>query len=400
MTDEARDRQTVGAVVASWPANKKADLPEKERAAAGQVSRHHDYLMPIVGFLARRTSDEHLVELLVEAAEQSGDRDFLAGRDYRSEIERLVASSSEKVRKGEKAVGLPTLAEKFPVLADVLRALWPDPTIEFDWEEPEDHTASSHPTGSTWPQPLAEEAYYGLVGDLVRAIEPHSEADPAAILAHVVTGLGALLGPHVHAMAGDAPHPPRLNAVVVGTTSLGRKGSAHRAVERALQLADPTFVSDRMTEGLSSGEGLIWEVRDPIYKREKVGKGPDAEYEDVLADAGVGDKRLWVVESEFASVLRVAQRDGNTLTAIVRRAWDRGDIRSLTKNNPARATGAHISIVGHVSRDELLRYLDRTELASGFANRFLFVAARRAQALPEGEGVPLDALQRLVPGHS
>lgn len=326
--------------------------------AAGQVSRHHDYLMPIVGFLARRTSDEHLVELLIEAAEQSGDRDFLAGRDYRAEIERLVASSSEKVKKREKAVGLPTLAEKFPALADVLQALWPDPTIEFDWDELEDRPASSHPKGSTWPQPLAEEAYYGLVGDLVRAIEPHSEADPAAILAHVVTGLGALLGPHVHAMPGDAPHPSRLNAVVVGTTSLGRKGSAHRAVERAPQLADPTFVSDRMTEGVSSGEGLIWEVRDPIYKREKVGKGPDAEYEDVLADADVDDKRLWVVESEFASVLRVAQRDGNTLTAIVRRAWDRADIRLLTKNNPARAAGAHISIVGHVSRDELLRYLD------------------------------------------
>jgi hypothetical protein len=198
-------------------------------------------------------------------------------------------------------------------------------------------------------------------------------------------------------VAGDAPHPPRLFAIVVGETAIGRKGSAHRATERGLALADPDFVSERMTEGLSSGEGLIWQVRDPIYKREKVGKGKDASYEEVLADPGVEDKRLWVVESEFASVLRVAQREGNTLTAIVRRAWDRGDLRSLTKNSPARATGAHISIVGHVSRDELLRYLDHSELASGFVNRFLTVAARRARVLPDGEGVPLEALQRLAP---
>jgi hypothetical protein len=395
VTDEARDRQTVAAVVASWPAEKKADLPPDEREKAGQVSRHHDYLLPIVGFLARRTSDEHLVELLIEAAEQSGDRDFLAGRDYRSEIERLVASSSEKARKGEKTVGLPTLAEKFPALADVLRALWPDPTIGLDWDV--DANGVSRSDASSWPEPLADEAYYGLVGELVRAIEPHSEADPAAILAHALTGLGTLVGPHVHAMAGDAPHPARLNAVVVGETAIGRKGSAHRANERALALADPAFVLGRMTEGLSSGEGLIWQVRDPIYRREKVGKGADAEYEDVLVDAGIDDKRLWVVESEFASVLRVAQRDGNTLTAIVRRAWDQGDIGSLTKTNPARTTGAHISIVGHVSRDELLRYLDRSELASGFANRFLFIAARRARILPEGEGVPIEAIQRLAP---
>ena len=145
VTDEARDRQTVAAIAASWPAEKKADLPEDERVAVGQVSRHHDFVMPIVGFLARRTADEHLVELLFEAAKQSGDRDFQAGRDYRSEIERLVASSSEKVAKGEKAVGLPTLAEKFPALADVLRTLWPDLTIEFDEAEGEGAVS--------WPEP-------------------------------------------------------------------------------------------------------------------------------------------------------------------------------------------------------------------------------------------------------
>jgi hypothetical protein len=56
----------------------------------------------------------------------------------------------------------------------------------------------------------------------------------------------------------------------------------------------------------------------------------------------------------------------------------------LTKNNPARSTGCHISIIGHITRDELRRYLDRTELANGFANRFLWVCVRRSKFLPEG----------------
>jgi hypothetical protein len=92
--------------------------------------------MPIIGFLALRSADEHIIALLVEAAEQAGDQDFLTGRDWRSEIERLVESSSARRAKDEKVVGLPTLREKFPVLADVLRALWPDPEIDLGDDGP------------------------------------------------------------------------------------------------------------------------------------------------------------------------------------------------------------------------------------------------------------------------
>src|SRR5690606_14027546 len=75
---------------------------------------------------------------------------------------------------------------------------------------------------------------------------------------------------------------------------------------------------------------------------------------------------------------------GNTLSPVVRAAWDSGDLRALTKNSPARATGAHISIIGHVTAQELRLELDATEAANGFANRFLFVAARRSRELPFG----------------
>ncbi|MBI4455084.1 MAG: DUF3987 domain-containing protein [Acidobacteria bacterium] len=96
------------------------------------------------------------------------------------------------------------------------------------------------------------------------------------------------------------------------------------------------------------------------------------------------DKRLMVVESEFASVLRILGRDGNTLSPTIRGAWDTGDLNTMTKNQPAKATGAHISIIGHVTQEELQRYLDRSEMANGFANRYLFVCVRRSKCLPEG----------------
>jgi hypothetical protein len=55
----------------------------------------------------------------------------------------------------------------------------------------------------------------------------------------------------------------------------------------------------------------------------------------------------------------------------------------LSKNSPARATGAQISIIGHISRDELLKYLTGCEAANGFANRFLWVAVKRSKLLPD-----------------
>jgi hypothetical protein len=82
----------------------------------------------------------------------------------------------------------------------------------------------------------------------------------------------------------------------------------------------------------------------------------------------------------------VLGREGNTLSALIRQAWDTGTLRVLTRNSPAKATDAHISIIGHITRDEIRRYLDTTEAANGFANRFLWFCVRRSKALPEGGG--------------
>ena len=83
-------------------------------------------------------------------------------------------------------------------------------------------------------------------------------------------------------------------------------------------------------------------------------------------------------------MLKVLAREGNTLSAIVRQAWDGEPLQTIVRNDPLRATAAHIGIVGHITRDELLRYLTATELANGFANRFLLIAVKRSKLLPFG----------------
>jgi hypothetical protein len=154
--------------------------------------------------------------------------------------------------------------------------------------------------------------------------------------------------------------------------------------------ADDQWRRTCVASGLSSGEGLIWAVRDAIEKQEPVKeKGRITGYQKVVVDQGVTDKRLLADESEFAQVLKVLQREGNSLFPVIRQSWDTGNLRTLTKHNPARATGSHISIAAHITLPELVKYLKYTEALNGFANRFLWLCVRRSRLLPDG-GRALD----------
>jgi hypothetical protein len=180
---------------------------------------------------------------------------------------------------------------------------------------------------------------------------------------------------------------------VVGKTAGARKGVAKGRATAAFVPADETWVNTRITSGLSSGEGLIWFVRDAIKKQERVeGRGRPVRYETVIADPGIEDKRAMVIEQEFVGVLKQTERHGNTLSAIVRQAWETGHIQTMTKNSPAKTTNAHISIIGHITEDELKKYLSEVETANGFANRFLWIVVRRSKFLPITPPAGLDAV--------
>jgi len=222
-------------------------------------------------------------------------------------------------------------------------------------------TLSAHPQ-------LRPDARFGLAGEVVAALEPHTEADPAGLLVSLLAMAGNAIGSGAYAVADAAMHPPRLSVVLVGDTSRSRKGTAEAQSRSVMEDADPGWASDRVMGGLASGEGLIAAVRD--------GEGQE--------DQGVTDKRLLVVEPEFSRVLAVGGREGNTLSSVIRHAWDDGRLRVMTRRDPLRATGAHVSILGHITREELLRRLSDTEAADGFANRFLFICVRRSRLLPSG----------------
>jgi len=232
------------------------------------------------------------------------------------------------------------------------------------------------PLPNDHPAVLSSAAYHGLAGTFVQRVLPETEADPAALLIQFLAAFGNAINRRAHAIADGSCHGLNIFATIVGPTSKSRKRTSWTHVYRVFDYADEEWAKNRVTGGLSSGEGLIWNVRDPILKTVKG--------ETQVVDEGVIDKRLFVCEEEFASILKVMAREGNTLSTVLRSAWDSGKLSTLVKNNPARATGAHISVIGHITRQELRRLLTETESANGFGNRFLWLLVKRSKILPEG----------------
>jgi len=70
----------------------------------------------------------------------------------------------------------------------------------------------------------------------------------------------------------------------------------------------------------------------------------------------------------------------------------------MTKNSPATARGAHVSVIGHITRDELRRELTMTEMGNGFANRIAWVCTTRSKRLPEGGNLTDKEIAPLVNG--
>ena len=246
---------------------------------------------------------------------------------------------------------------------------------------------------SKWPKRAQREAFYGPAGEYVLTLEPETEADPHAVLAILLTGFSNIIGHCPYFTVGRSIHHLNLYAMTVGPTALGRKGTARDDAMWVLSGLDPTW--PRPANGLSSGEGLIDAVRDPVTAVSKR-KPVTGNSRQMASDPGVADKRLLVFEAEFGSVLHRLRREGNSLSSVIRAAWDGEEVlRTMTRHAHLTATNAHISIVGQITNEELGKLLSETELLNGFANRFLWVATRGSATLhPDGGNPNRERLTR------
>jgi hypothetical protein len=236
---------------------------------------------------------------------------------------------------------------------------------------------------------IRPEMFPGWLGELVDATAACTEASPAAIGMQALVALGNAVGRQPHAYVGETRHSLNEFALIVGDTSTSGKGDSRHVALAPIEEADPVW-RGLIASGLSSGEGVIHAVRDKVYGLDRKGK-------EVLTDAGVEDKRLQIVETEFSQALKMFRREGNILSNALRDIWDgKHVLRTLTKTSPTVATEAHVSLIGHTTPRDLCAHLADLDVANGTGNRFLFVATDRMRLLPSPPRLPQGTRQRLA----
>jgi hypothetical protein len=209
--------------------------------------------------------------------------------------------------------------------------------------------------GADWPEPPADEAYHGVAGRIVQAVESHTEADPVALLGSVLAIFGVLAGRQVVFYQGSQ-QATNLYVALVGESSTGRKGTALSLARAVFDAAAPGWDST-LVPGLGSGEGLINRLND-------------------------GDPRALVLETEMGRLLRVMAREGSTLSPTIRDAWDGVPLGRFLSREEALVLRHHVGLLAHVTPPELRERLTEVDAANGFGNRFLWLAVRRTRLVP------------------
>lgn len=232
---------------------------------------------------------------------------------------------------------------------------------------------------SDWPAPMGDAAYHGLAGEMVAALARHSEADPVGLLSHAIVFTGSAAGNSTHIRVAADRHGVNIFLVTVGDTGKARKGLAFNQTKQLFHLADPEWTKNCIATGLSSGEGLIHAI---------------SERTGFAGDGSV--PRLLIFEPEFGSVLRVMLRQGNTLSPILRQAWDSTTLGVLTRKDPLKAEASHISFIGHITQPELKDLLSNRDIYGGLANRILWPCVRRHGINAELGGTSDDLLKPIA----
>jgi hypothetical protein len=219
--------------------------------------------------------------------------------------------------------------------------------------------APAEPTAADWPEPPDDAVYYGPLGEIVRAVAPHTEADPVGVLGTLLVSVGACMGNLRYIYQGSA-QAPNLFVVLVGDSSTGRKGTAGSIAREVMNRGYPDW-SQLIVAGLGSGEGLVSYLK---------------------AHETLGEHRALVMESEFGRLLTVMAREGSTLSPVVRDAWDGVPMGRVLAREHAIVHGHHVGVVAHVTPVELRAKLSGTDAANGFGNRFIWLAVRRTRLVP------------------
>ncbi|MEU1881904.1 DUF3987 domain-containing protein [Streptosporangium sp. NPDC020072] len=237
-------------------------------------------------------------------------------------------------------------------------------------------------------KPVASEIVYrGLLGEITKAVLPDTEADPMGVLASLMTMYSHAIGSKPYVAQGNIKHPLIIWTLLIGATSLGRKGTARRQASAVMEMTVPEladedagFIMDGCPE---SGAALVTGIKnlndpnDPIWHEND------------------GFPCL-MIEEEWAKALMRGRMDKN-FSVNLRKLWEGKSIQSITKKD-GRITlpRPHVCITGHITPKEFAATMGAADLAGGTINRFMVFSVERSKLLPFGGDLDYDEIQHLT----
>jgi Protein of unknown function (DUF3987) len=232
----------------------------------------------------------------------------------------------------------------------------------------EEITPEPEPAPEPEPVNLDAPAFYRELGEMVRNLDPLTEADPYGILAATLVMLGNWIGRRYHLRVGADRHYAAQQLILTGQSALSRKGTACSIAKAAMQVFDEEWHRDNIFYSLNSGQGIAHTVN-------KLN-------EAAMQTNANGDKRALFIAEEFADVLRKSQQKDNTILQVLRLAWDGATLENTSITHRIRVHGATVSMIGMITEAELRQLLDPAELATGSYNRMGFLVVTRSKVLP------------------
>ena len=258
----------------------------------------------------------------------------------------------------------PVETAKQPAIADVLGITYDEPISD------DKAWSKIFPDVTMAPAAPTKEMFSGHVGDMARLIAPHVAWDPTAFVAQTLVAVGNWLG-FRHYIAEEATNRhPNLFLALVGGTGSG-KGTSYRWTDWVMRALDAQWSDERVTTAVGSGEGLLAKITDPVVTL-------NAKGEEVVAIEGSPDKRVLYLEEELGSLFSkmVSQE---TLEKMITKAFDSGRLETTTKKEAMTCNEPHVSIIGHITPDELTSRLEARLIDNGFSNRWLYCVIKPTQ---------------------
>lgn len=241
---------------------------------------------------------------------------------------------------------------------------------------------------------LRAEGYHGVIGEAALCLCDGFRALPALVfLSLMARTIASITKGNVVVKNGAQYTELRLNGLIIMRTG-GGKGLGEGRAKLLTNNAERVFTSKNLDKeyplfapvhsgGLSTTEGIVSELRD------------DAETPDGKKVIGNSDKRLCVIEEEFADIFVKSRKNGSTLSQTIRKLFDGQDLSPMTKHDRIRSTNPHVCMIGHMTPKEFLAEVKTRDLFNGFNNRFITVLGIPKAVIPfpkELDEKAIDAL--------